>query len=267
MTAKVRQMSWGDYCRMPGEHWSVLKNAERSMAHYQWASACPREDTDELRFGRVVDILALEPERFDGLCAIWRGKVRNGKEWEAFQEANAGREILTANANQKALALGRAIRESDTAREYLSGGQSKLAISWEAEGVQCKAQLDYAVHGRHLADLKTTADASREAFERSAYSLGYYGQAAFYTDAWKAATGEVLPFFLVVAEKEPPFCVTRYALSPEALGYGRGLYRELLRRVRACRGLGVWPGLPQGDVGLPRYAVSHQHSDSDAPPV
>jgi hypothetical protein len=62
--------------------------------------------------------------------------------------------------------------------------------------------------------------------------------------------GLPIDFEYVVAEKEYPFLVARYEVTPDQLAIGRAQYRQALDAVTAAEELGYWPGYDQGAVPL-----------------
>ena len=222
--------------------------------------------------GRCVHLAVLEPERFRGEVEVWEGGTRRGKEWDAFRDANASKEILRQPDYFRCLAIQRAVRETDAAERYLEGGPSELTVLWthvaEAIGglpgyrIDMKGRLDFDAVGA-ITDLKTCRDASPEGFGRTAYQLGYHRQAAIYADGYFAATGKRKPYVLLAVESEPPHAVQVYRVPDELLEMGRQEYRALLDRLHVCRRDGVWPGYAEGEMALelPHWAMP---SDDDS---
>ena len=104
-----------------------------------------------------------------------------------------------------------------------------------------------------------------ELVRRSVVNYDYLLSAAFYADgvdhcreAIAAALdiderlilGLPVEVEYVVAEKEYPFLVARYEMTPEQLEIGRQMYADALSKVVAAEEIGYWPGYDQGPVPL-----------------
>lgn len=80
---------------------------------------------------------------------------------------------------------------------------TERVVLFEYGGHWCKAKID-SLYTDLIVDLKTTRHLTPSAFEKSVYEYGYLYQAAFYTAAIEALTGERRPFvFEAVCSKEP----------------------------------------------------------------
>ena len=247
------------------ENWSRLKNMARSPAHYRHALLEPREDTPALRNGRANHVAVFEPERFAGQVAVWEGGRRQSKAWDAFCEANAGKDILTKDEYEQLVGMQRAVRQHPVASRYLRRGQSEVSILWthKTESVEglpglnmpCKSRLDYLTPDCIL-DLKTCRDASPMAFGRAAFNFEYHAQAAYYVDAVAAVTGKRLPYIIVAAELAPPCVVQVYRLPEHVIAAGRDHYRSLLYRLAECRREDRWDGYAseEMELELPRWS-------------
>lgn len=269
-TAKAQivfSLSREKYDALARVNWSTLKWMRRSPAHYRDRITGLEKDTPPKKVGRGTHLSCFEPERFRAECALWTGKVRRGKEWDAFKLENAGRELLTAAEYQECLDLSAAVRSSAMAAPFLSGGRSEVTVLWTHEapaigelpgfGLECKARLDFVANCGALVDLKTTKDASPEGFGRQVWNLRYHTQAAFYTDAYFAATGQRVPYVFVAVETARPRVVQVYTVPEIYLDLGREEYRALLQRLHDCRSESRWPSYAEQvlELSLPRWAA------------
>jgi hypothetical protein len=254
------------------ENWSRLKNMGRSPAHYRHALLEPREDTSALRNGRANHVAVFEPEKFANLVAVWDGGRRQGKTWDAFLEANAGKDILTRAEHDQLVGMQRAVRQHPVARDYLRGGQAEVSVLWTFTipelgiSMPCKSRLDYLTPDCIL-DLKTCRDASPAAFGRAAFNFEYHAQGAFYQDAVFAATGRRLPYIVPAAELSPPCVVQVYRLPEHVLAAGRDRYRALLCQLDACRREDRWDGYASEELELelPRWSgIEAPESDAES---
>jgi exodeoxyribonuclease VIII len=114
-------------------------------------------------------------------------------------------------------------------------------------------------------DLKTTEDASPEAFAKSIANWSYDTQDAFYTDGVLAATGKPLKAFVfLVVEKSArvvegqPLGVAVYQLDEAGRELGRAKYREDLGIYAQCVKTGIWPcyGDKLKTISLPQWHMN-----------
>ncbi len=250
------------YEGLDGINFSKLKFLFKSAAHFQHALTAEDEDTTPRRIGRCFHMATLEPIRFQADVVTWGGGRRAGKEWEKFVEQSGDKEILTPDEMEQVTGMALAVRRSD-ALKYLEAAQVEVAISWEIEGVRAKGIPDAVSIDGFLSDLKSTGDASPEAFGRDVLRMHYLAQLAWYVDGWKAAHGVDLEPVLIAVETKAPHAVGVYRIRPEQLDLGRSEYRRALDILKACRASGVWGGYGgEQDLLLPRWAgIASNESD------
>lgn len=267
MKAEILQLTREQYDALEGVNFSTLKHLKRSPAHYHAELLKTKlqkddEDTDARRLGRVTHVAMIEPERFASMVAVWDGGRRAGKEWETFKAQHKGKELITLEQYNQAIAMSRAVRSNEKLAYYLRKGKAELTIRWECEGVVCKSRIDF-VSGvmvpNTLVDIKTAQDASPRAFGRAAWDFDYVMQAAMYSDAYHAATGDRLRYLLGAVEKSPPYVAAPYWVAEELIDYGRNQYRELLVKLKTCREQNNWHGYAEDDevlaLQLPPWAI------------
>lgn len=263
------------YDRLAGVNWSGLKLLLKSPAHYRANLLAKKQpDSDARKRGRAVHAAVLEPEKFRAEFVTYYGR-RAGKVWEAFAAEHAGAEILTEAMEDRCLAIAEAVRGHAPARPYLTGGRSELSLEWlftrEAMGpvegyeTRCKSRLDFVAMAGAIVDLKTTRDSSPGGFGREVARYSYHCQAAFYVDAYFAATGQRLPYVWVAVEAEEPFVPQVYRLTPEAYELGRSAYIGLLDKLNDCTRLNSWPGYGEGElaVELPAWMLPDDDESED----
>jgi len=125
--------------------------------------------------------------------------------------------------------------------------------------IQKKAKVDFVppVSTKCLIDLKTTTDASPDAFSRKLWDLDYHVQAAYYLDLWNEVTGENrTAFVFIVVETEPPYAVSVFNLSGKAICIGRETYVKDLQRMMECLERNEWPAYSNEvvEINLPPWA-------------
>ena len=118
-----------------------------------------------------------------------------------------------------------------------------------------------------IVDLKTAASAHPSDFERAAYRYGYHTQAAWYRQAVYVATGEWLPFKIIVVEKAQPFDVAVYAVSDSLISEGAERISKSLATLHECMEADTWPGVSQGkelELELPAWAKTNSDEFVDS---
>lgn len=143
------------------------------------------------------------------------------------------------------------------ARQWFRGkGRSEVVGVWrdEVTGVLCKIRVDREIERAswiHM-DVKTTVDASPDAFARKVGALGYHRRAAWYRRGMEALGREVTASVLVAVETEARFdsgrgpehgCVA-YLLDERDLTAVGGEIDRYLVTYAECLKSGVWPGYP-----------------------
>jgi exodeoxyribonuclease VIII len=146
-----------------------------------------------------------------------------------------------------------AVMAHPAARSILSmKGKAEQSVYWvdEETGVLCRIRPDWWVRQKGIVlDVKTTEDASAEAFRNSIARYGYDSQDAMYTDGIKAATGKTLRLFAFLAVEKSarvvdgqPLGVAVYLLDDASRDLGRAKYRANLKTYAECERSGNWPG-------------------------
>jgi hypothetical protein len=222
---------------------SRLKSMAQSPLHY-WHSVQGRDqegDTLSRRLGSGGHAVLL-----DQPVAVFQGKVRRGKEWNAFKEGNPGKTLLNRKEHAQATAMADAIRRSRTAMWLLFGVDGDRChveeqIEWTWMGRKCSSRPDSWNHDR-VVELKTTKSSEPRQFIRQAINLFYHGQHAFYHRALRES-GLASPrdSYIVAVESAPPYAVTNFHLTPNALEMGAKLCRTWFEQVLVCEASQSWP--------------------------
>lgn len=248
-------MTYESYAAVPAARSSILSEFRRSPLHARAAMLQPRESSKVQDLGTGIHCAILEPARFEKLYAIspkCDRRTKEGKEiWANFIAANAGKEILDSRDYDRAMHVREAVWSQPWA-EYLLGGKGAVEVSafWtDAElSADCKARLDrYTADFDGLptvVDVKSSKDASEEAFRRSIASYDYHVQAAFYLDGLTAIQDHFRRFIWLAVEKDPPYATALYEPSDEMLEEGRRRYKAALAQLSECQRTNHWPGYP-----------------------
>jgi hypothetical protein len=255
-------------------HWSTLKEMGRSPMHYAYAEANPRAQSDAMKLGDAGHVAILEPQLFVSRFAHWDGADRRTKEgkaqWSAFEAANKGKTLLEDEDWTSAHAMRDSVMKHPAAAKYLQGGDTEVSMLWDfvapAVGAlpgfrfELKGRIDLLSRAGAIVDLKSTRCAEEREFQRQCVRLGYFGQAALYSDGYHAITGTRLPYVIIAVESAPPHPVNVFEVHPEALAWGRDKYITHLAQLEAARASGVWGGYADTEVSLtlPRWARAEE---------
>ena len=170
------------------------------------------------------------------------------------------------------------LAHSAASRLLAHEGEAEMSAYWvdDDTGQLCRVRPDYWRRDGILVDVKTTEDASTEAFTRSIANYRYYVQDAMYVHgvgrALQAAQerGEFVdwmtPRAFVFIAVEKTACVVDgvakgvavYRLDDESRTLGALEWREDLRRFDECHRTGIWPGYDAKiqPISLPAWRIA-----------
>lgn len=252
----VYDMPASEYHRLPRASKSGLDKIARSPAHYKCRDQ--KEPSKAMRIGTALHSLVLEgiaplvmPE-FSG-----KGSVALRDEWKA---ANEGLLIVSEDEHDAVTAMAASIAAHPIAGPAFrrTDGRAEVSALWTCPdtGVECKSRFDWLLPSA-IVDLKTTADASADAFARSVATYRYHVQDAFYGQAAASCGLSVEHFLFVTVETTAPHSVAIYQLDDEAREIGRRLYLRDLRTYQQCVERNEWPGYSPEiqTLSLPKWAT------------
>lgn len=256
----------------------------RSPRHAQYEREHPKEPTPAKRFGILVHLAILEPARFQASVITLpedpprrpSQRQRDAKKpsqatieaidfWDAWAVQSAGKLVVTAEELAAIQEIERGVRVQQCSG-YVTGGRAEVCLVWRDRetGILCKGRLDYLHEGWDVAivDVKTTEDASFEAFQKDIYGFGYFQAAAFYMDGYETITG-VRPkvFTWLAVEKEPPYVAKPWDANEKiSLTPGQASYAEALERYAECIQRGEFPAYGDGPgvLGLSPWALRRE---------
>lgn len=248
--ALVPGLTYAAYDALPGLRWSALRwLALATPMHFRHHLTTVRPDSTDLRFGRFVHKLILGGDEIFTPIADRRLKVNR----DLAEEAKAaGNTPIAVDDWDAAIRISRAVRSHPEASALLFDrhGANELSVTWEQDGVECKARLDRLIEGA-IIELKTARDASPVAMTRQARKFGYHGQFGCYLTGLDAVSPRRRECVIIAVEKTPPFAVGVYTLTQNAVEQGRDLFHLAIARLRDCEVAGHWPGYPTQDIDFP----------------
>ena len=227
---------------------SVLKRSPQEF-HERFVTCKQKgEETDAMRLGSAVHMLALEPEKFDGEYVVLEGPINAktgnpyGRDTKAFTEwleaasVDETRKVLIREDFDSSLKIAQAFHSHEIIEGLMSVEgkefEKTLLLTYQyddgsSERVKCKPDCIIPAESI-IIDLKTSSDPRPDEFQWSALRYGYYRQAAIYLDACEVYYGKEFRFlFGVVNSKAPNECGV-FELTPGDIQRGRDEYHELI---------------------------------------
>lgn len=262
----VPGLSNRDYHRIKAVSPSQAKYIGRSALHYYDKFRAPDRvktpPSEAMRVGSALHLLVLEPELFDKQCQVapdFNRRTNDGKAAAAEFEANAAANdiiVISADSMERVLRMGDALRNHPGAQAVLAEtpGLTEQSYTWTdlETGLPCKVRPDWhSVDRKIVADIKTCADASREAMQRQCNNLSYHVQAS-----WNLTALGAEEFYIIAVESERPFAPAVYPLSRAFIAAGTRRVDAGLALLKACQESGEWPGYGdtiQEPLDLPRW--------------
>jgi PDDEXK-like domain of unknown function (DUF3799) len=266
----IKQNSNREYHSGEGLGSTDLKQLLRSAAHFQARKGDPHDPTAEMLKGSLVHSLILEPEKTSQDFAIGDFNIRRGKAYDDFCEANRGREIVSQKEFDEASLIATAFerqRKENADLSRLLDGVRENSFYWtdKATGVLCKCRPDVLTAHGAIVDIKTTRDATFDAFQKQVVDLQYFVSAAHYVcgvnqvlKEGPALPGGFVPptaFVFVVIETKEPYLVATYYLDDSALIAGWTLCKKALETYANAKTSQKWEGYPKQMIkmDLPKW--------------
>ena len=253
-------MTEREYNQAEGVRRSDLWKMEDSPEKFKYFLEHPVEQTPAMAFGSACHKAILEPDDFGNEFAVAPNvdkRTKEGKEtWATFIEQNAGKTIISRDDAEVIESMEAVLLLCQLAKKLIYGkGETEVPFFWTdpETGEKCKVKLDRLVkYNRrwYVVDYKTTQCAETFRFNSDMWKLGYFMQAAMYTEGvMKAKKLKKRPGFLFVAqEKKPPYSVNVIEVSEEVMNAGVAKFHQLLDKLHACKVIDQWPGYLNGNV-------------------
>lgn len=238
----------------------ALDKVHQSPAHYDyWVHEKDVQTPAKLMGGALHCALLESEEVFASRYALmpsWnehrdaRGALSTkiGKEKKAaWVGANEGKLHLEGDDVETIGAMIASVRKHPLASKMIQNGVPEVTVRWRDRdtGLECRARADYYVKARRMiVDVKTTQDASRDAFRRDIVKYRYQLQDAIYRAAFGAVGEPVEHFVYVVIEKAPPYAVAIYSLDAMSIQRGYTSYRADIERLAECIRNDDFPAYP-----------------------
>ena len=236
---------------------SMMSKLLKSPAHYKAALEERQEPSKAMQVGTAVHAAVLEPHLYQQLVAVIPPDVdMRTKEGKAWKEQYKSRSIvLTTPEDLEIQGIANSVRRHPFWDIIHLDHKIEASIFAEDEetGLPLKARPDLWVEDHTLVDIKTTDDASPDAFARTVTTFGYHLQAAHYLTMTGAEN-----FIFVAVERKAPYAVGIYRLDAEWVQMGEVQRRKAITILHECRAMDSWPAYPTSAVTLscPRWALN-----------
>ena len=263
-------------------HFSDLAMMRYSPAHYGHAVTNPKEQTRGMTVGALADAMVLGGRGW----ALYEGKTRRGKEWDAFEREHAGDVIGIASEVDEAKEIAVAVLADEAAQSLLTlpGMAYQTCHKWSAFGLECSCGVPgerggidaISIAKRVLVDMKVTVSADPGKLMRHAYDRMWHAQLAWYLEAvgrgiapdyHGIGTRDIVPemwsTYLICAEATAPHCVTVLRVPELLLRDGRKSLTLWAEKLRACEESGRWPGYTDSIVEMQRPVWIDDLDDED----
>ena len=254
-----------DYFKRDGVSASLLKTCvKQSAAHAAWRQANPMDPTPAMKLGTATHAGVLQSEEAGDLIAVAPDvdrRTKSGKaEYAEWLDGVGDRLVITPEQSDLAWAMTQAVHAHPEASRLLADCYAtEVEVFRDIDGLTCKAKVDAMDDAGTIVDLKTTTDASPEAFGRQCANLLYHLQLAWYSEVVGVGVGAASAFIIAV-ENSAPHAVAVYQLGRDTLDIGSRLCEVGLARWRhhlAAEAL-TGGGAPYGDeimeLELPAWA-------------
>lgn len=249
----AEQLTNEAYHAAPGVSKSHLDTVNDGSPRHYWQRYLnplrPVEDkTPALVLGDAIHAAILQPHLFEtAYAAKPEGLDRRTKEgkatWENFLRVNHNKKHISHDDFVCCVSIRDAIYRHPVARGLLIGGVAEHSFFTKhpETGELIKCRSDYLTD-EMVIDLKSTLDASEDAFSRDATNYRYDVAAPWYMDIIGDVTGRRPRKWLwLVVEKAPPYALAIYTAQDHDIVRARDTARRNFMTILQHRAANAWP--------------------------
>jgi PDDEXK-like domain of unknown function (DUF3799) len=211
-------------------------------------------------------------------CGVDRVKVSTEKPWSnqsttcaewSEKQIAAGFSVVSPTQFSDAQAAIFKLRRDPAIARFIDASDKQVWVAgeWhdEATGliIPVKCLIDVVPRNdsefsKNLGDLKTARNAGLAPWGRQVYDMGYYIQAAFNFDLYKAARPDEdrCNFCFIVQENYAPWQTGKRILSEAFIELGRAAYTRALKNYAQCLKHGQWPGYDCTDEAVQNWSIT-----------
>ena len=218
--------------------YSSLKEFSKSPSHYINYVFSKREPSKEMNMGSLIHLLLLQPDEFSKQFAVSPSVDRRtavGKEkYNEFVAQSEGKSVVSEEELELANQICSRLLSNGSVKTYIDSCTA-YEQEWKADihGLPFRGFIDGKAD-EYTIEIKTTSDASPDAFIRDFYNRKYHIQAALYY----LATG-LMPIYIVIETKAPyNFFIANIHL--DYIGLGLKEVEDLANKFKECMTLSAW---------------------------
>lgn len=279
-------VSFVDYQQWPQLNASLLVHAWKSWRQFDHVKRFGYQPKTDTTVGTAMHGLAecLPLDNFDDLFVVMpdyktspenvtatTGKSSTSRtNWvkdqeSAFLAEHEGREVLSVADRNRCRRMLYAIERNEEAMGLITSSIRELSLRGELSGVDCKGRLDGVNVTRNCFwDLKTTRDVSARGFGKTAANLHYLFKMAFYWRLLEQTGVEADSVKFIAVQDSVPLGDGTYNEAADCAVYDIPLIAlenqfpeidRLLNEYRQCLADDRWPGVPNGLLHIPNWAM------------
>lgn len=245
---------------------SKLSWLSKSPQYFKWYLEHPPKATESMKFGTAMHSFILEPDKFAEeyfvLPENFDGRKKEFKDMLSNISAR-GQQPLTNADYLRLVEIKRNLFQNKYVESLLQGDH-EVSYFFEDEktGIKCACRPDSfrkLKSGEGLiVDLKSTSDASPEAFQKSALKYFYTLQSALYIKGIEQVEKIPCRFVFIAIQTEAPYAYGIYEADKFFIEYGKDQMNEYLGILKECQESDNWYGYNGADgeinaLGLPAY--------------
>ena len=235
-TNKLIKLTDGEYF---GEkdflNFSLIKELLKSPLHFQTARVTPKEATPAMKLGSTIHCALLEPLRFANEYLEEPELDKRTKEYKEFAVKNTDKFLYSKKDVKPIIEKLEAIKKENNTEAYPSllrvlnqKTTNENAIFWD--NFKCKIDA-YDEETKTLVDIKTTSDASPEAFQRTIFNSAYSLQLAHYAKGLMSTGKEVKEYKIIAIQTTAPYDVVEYELPLDVMDYSFQKLQEVYDKL------------------------------------
>lgn len=249
-----------DYFALPDRiSVSTLRAHRMTGAHARHHMDEDRVPTAAMLKGSLVHTLILEPEKLASRFAFGPDVSRATKEWKAWaMEQPEGVALLKESDLAEAVSMCKWLDDMPTIAHLVKGaGPVEASVLWSETDALTGTTLRFRARPDKLVgvagsgilvDLKTCADISTRALERTIYDRGYHLQMAHYMRGLAAVGQTVEHAVLIFIESSAPHTARAMLMAESWLDAANAELNSLRVRHAECLAKGEWQGWPDAII-------------------
>ena len=206
-----------------------------------------QKESRSLNIGHVAHSLILEPHLIGEKVVeipdfvLSKSGAKSGNNWKEFRDEHKGCILLKAGEMQIVRDMFNAVYGNPKAAKMLNAkGHTEHSIFGELNGQKYRARLDRIIPRKLVIDIKTTMDASPEAFERQIRNLSYHVQGNLYKRLADAHYGGSHSVVFIAVSNSAPHCVATYVLSADHMYEAEQTTIRTVEQIQECYETNDW---------------------------